>query len=223
MSVSGSAPTEDFARPASNWRANTLEWSKVMSSDSNRPPGRVPAEEWLNVFALVSYIPAPLGEFLDNLRRELVPHDDPRAHISLLPPRPLAGEWRQAWAEVCQTLQRHPAFEVELIGIRAFPVTDVIYLDVGAGTRELCEIHAAMNVNSLAFKEPFSYHPHVTLAQGIPHQDAREAIHLAERRWREYRGQRSFRAEHAVFVQNTVSDRWLDLAEIRLADPSVNL
>jgi 2'-5' RNA ligase len=194
-----------------------------MSSDPNGPPGRVPAEEWLNVFALVSYIPAPLGEFLDRLRRELVPSDDPRAHVSLLPPRPLAGGWRQAWDEVRNTLQRRPAFDVELTGIRTFPVTDVIYLEVGAGAAELCEIHAAMNSNSLAFEEPFAYHPHVTLAQDISHQHVADLIKLAERRWQEFRGQRSFRAERAVFVQNTISDRWLDLAEYRLSSTPVNL
>jgi 2'-5' RNA ligase len=194
-----------------------------MSSDPKGSPGRVPAEEWLNVFALVSYIPPPLGEFLDQLRRELVPHDDPRAHVSLLPPRPLANQWRQAWAEVRQTLERHAPFEVELTGIHTFPVTDVIYLDVGAGASELCDIHAAINANSLAFEEPFAYHPHVTLAQDVAHRDVAEAIELAGRRWREFRGQRSFLAEQAVFVQNTVGDRWLDLAEFQFADKHVNL
>ena len=193
-----------------------------MSSDPNGPPGRVPAEEWLNVFALVTYIPAPLGEFLDHLRRELVPHDDPRAHVSLLPPRPLAGEWRQAWAEVRNALEHRAAFEVELTGIRTFPVTDVIYLEVGAGSAELCDIHAAMNSNSLAFHEPFAYHPHVTLAQDIAHQDVAHVLERAERHWREFRGPRSFRAERAVFVQSTISDRWLDLAEYRLGNAPVN-
>jgi len=187
-----------------------------MSSRPNGPSGPVPPEEWLNIFALVMYIPPPLGEFLDRLRRELVPDDDPRAHVSLLPPRPLAGEWRQAWAEVRETLQRRPAFEVELTDIRTFPVTDVIYLEVGAGAGELREIHAAMNSNSLAFQEPFAYHPHVTLAQDVAHHNVADLLKLAERRWREYRGQRRFRAEHAVFVQNTINDRWLDLAEYRL-------
>jgi 2'-5' RNA ligase len=194
-----------------------------MSPHPNGPPGRVPPEEWLNVFALVTYIPAPLGEFLDELRREMVPHDDPRAHVSLLPPRPLAGDWRQAWAEVRHTLERRASFEVELTGIRTFPVTDVIYLEVGAGARELCDIHTAMNSNSLAFHEPFAYHPHVTLAQDISHQDVPDTLKLAERRWREFRGQRSFRVERAVFVQSTISDRWLDLAEYRLASTPVNL
>jgi 2'-5' RNA ligase len=187
-----------------------------MSSHANGPSGHVPPEEWLNIFALVMYIPPPLGEFLDRLRRELVPDDDPRAHVSLLPPRPLAGEWRQAWAEVHEALQRRHAFEVELTEIHTFPVTDVIYLEVGAGAGELREIHAAMNSNSLAFREPFAYHPHVTLAQDISHDDVADLLKLAEQRWREYRGARRFRAERAVFVQNTISDRWLDLAEYRL-------
>ena len=194
-----------------------------MSSDPNGPPGRVPAEEWLNVFALVTYIPAPLGEFLDELRRELVPHDDPRAHISLLPPRPLAGGWRQAWAEVCDTLRNRAPFDVELTGIRTFPVTDVVYLEVGAGARELCDIHTALNSNSLAFEEPFAYHPHVTLAQDIPGRDVAGVRELAERRWREFRGARGFRAERAMFVQNTIRDRWLDLAAYELGSAAVNL
>lgn len=194
-----------------------------MSFDPNGPPGHVPAEEWLNVFALVTYIPAPLGEFLDRLRRELVPHDDPRAHVSLLPPRPLAGEWRQAWAEICNTLERRAPFDVELTGIRTFPVTDVIHLEVGPGAAELCDIHDAMNANSLVFKEPFAYHPHVTLAQDLPHQSIADVLQLAKRRWQEFRGERRFRAERAVFVQNTISDRWLDLAEYRLGSSLVNL
>jgi len=58
-------------------------------------------------------------------------------------------------------------------------VTDVIYLEVGAGARELCDIHTAMNSNSLAFHEPFAYHPHVTLAQDISHQDVPDTLKLA--------------------------------------------
>jgi len=80
-----------------------------------------------------------------------------------------------------------------------------------------------MNADSLAFVEPFAYHPHVTLAQDVSHPDVAEALELAERRWREFRGQRSFRIEHAVFVQNSAGGRWLDLAEFRLADRRVNL
>jgi 2'-5' RNA ligase len=81
----------------------------------------------------------------------------------------------------------------------------------------------AQSSGSVTFEEPFAYHPHVTLAQDISHQHVADLIKLAERRWQEFRGQRSFRAERAVFVQNTISDRWLDLAEYRLSSTPVNL
>jgi len=44
-----------------------------MGFNSNGVLSRIPAEQRLNVFALVIYIPDPLGRFLDDLRRELVP------------------------------------------------------------------------------------------------------------------------------------------------------
>ena len=60
-----------------------------MGCNENGVPSRPSLEERLNVFALVVYIPGPLGVFLDELRRELVPHYNPHAHVSVLPPRPL--------------------------------------------------------------------------------------------------------------------------------------
>ena len=41
----------------------------------------------MNQFALVIYIPDPLGRFLDDLRRELAPDCVPHAHVSVLPPQ----------------------------------------------------------------------------------------------------------------------------------------
>ena len=77
-------------------------------------------------------------------------------------------------------------------------------------------MHDAMNADPLAFREPFPYYPHVTLAQEIPHQQLTELGETARRRWQEYGGRRSFRVERAVFVQNTLSDTWIDLAEYAL-------
>ena len=57
-----------------------------MGSVQNGGPCLVPEGQRLNVFALVVYIPDPLGRFLDDLRRELVPHYNPHAHVSVLPP-----------------------------------------------------------------------------------------------------------------------------------------
>jgi 2'-5' RNA ligase len=188
-----------------------------MNVEGNGDGCRVPVEERLNIFALVIYIPGPLGRFLDDLRRELVPHSNPHAHVSVLPPRPLAVDWRTASDEVRSVLGVWTSFEIELTGISVFPVTDVVYIQLGSGAEELRRMHAAMNSGSLAFHEPFAYHPHVTLAQEIPNSDVPPVCQIAEDRWREYRGPRSFRADQAVFVQSTIGNCWMDLAEYSLA------
>src|SRR5581483_642798 len=97
-----------------------------------------------------------------------------------------------------------------------FPVTDVIYIEVGAGGSELRRMHEAMHQTDLAFEEPFPYHPHITLAQEIPHDRVDELRELARRRWREFTGPRSFRADRAAFVQNTMDNRWIDLDDYSL-------
>jgi len=183
-----------------------------MGSEPHEAHCSIPPEERLNIFALVIYIPPPLGLVLDDLRRELVPHDNPHAHISVLPPRPLAVEWQAASGQMRALAGAWAPFDVELTGIEIFPVTNVIYIGVGSGTAELRRMHAATNTRSLAFEEPFVYHPHITLAQEIPHEKVSAVHGLAVRRWKEFAGERSFRAERAVLVQNTLSGHWLDLA-----------
>ena len=178
-------------------------------------------EQRLNIYALVIYIPAPLGVFLDDLRRELVPTYKPRAHVSVLPPRPLTGEWPSAVETGRNLIESWSPFNIELAEIKVFPVTNVIYLEVGEGARELTAMNAAMNAGGLRFDEPFEYHPHVTLAQEVTHDQVLHLENLAKQRWAEYRGDRSFRAERAAFVQNTTHNAWLDLAEYSLGAVAV--
>jgi len=187
-----------------------------MASDVDGDCSRIPAEQRLNIFALVSYIPDPLGWFLDHLRRELVPGCDPHAHVSVLPPRPLAVSWQTASAEAAALTADWAPFDVELTEISVFPVTGVVYLEVGRGSDELRRMHAAMNTTSLAFQEPFPYHPHITLAQELPLDQVPGVRDLAARRWREYADRRSFSAAHAVLVQNTLDNQWIDLARYDL-------
>jgi 2'-5' RNA ligase len=189
-----------------------------MGSDSNGVMLGVPAaqridEDRLNVFALVIYIPDPLGRFLDDLRRELAPACNPHAHVSVLPPRPLGVDWQVAGEQVRGLTETQPPFAVGLAGVRIFPVTNVIYIEVGAGASELHHMHDAINRGALAFEEPFVYSPHITLAQQIEHDQVQAVHELAERRWKEFTGPTAFRAERAAFVQNTVGNCWIDLAE----------
>jgi 2'-5' RNA ligase len=192
-----------------------------MGSNHNGVPGRVPAGGQLNVFALVIYIPEPLGLFLDDLRRELAPASNPHAHVSVLPPRPLAVGWQAASVQARALTEAWAPFEIQLTGLQVFPVTNVIYLEIGAGGAELRRMNAAMNTGDLEFEEPFPYHPHVTLAQEIPQPEVRAIHELARRRWEEYRGSCVFRAERTVFVQNTLDNCWLDLAEYSLGAVAV--
>src|SRR5688572_25446884 len=178
----------------------------------------VPEAERKNVFAVVIYIPKPLGTFLDNLRRELVPAYNPHAHVSVLPPRPLSVDWRIASAQALELMDARTAFDVELTTVGIFPKTDVVYIEVGKGAAELEMLHAVMNTGPFLFAEPFPYRPHITLAQEVPPERVAAVHDLACQRWREFQGSRTFRAERAVFVQNTVGDSWIDLAEYSLGN-----
>jgi 2'-5' RNA ligase len=166
----------------------------------------------LTVYALVIYIPDPLGRFLDDLRRELAPKCNPHAHVSVLPPRALTVNWEVASRHARPIAEGCAGFDVELTRVQVFSATNVIYLEIGEGAARLQELHAALSTGVLAFPEPYAYHPHVTLAQEFPSEQLPGMKELAERRWREFRGSKTFRAERAVFVRNTEGDCWQDLA-----------
>ena len=170
----------------------------------------------VNQFALVIYIPDPLAKFLDEVRRGLVPGCSPRAHVSVLPPRPLFIDQEVACSEAREVADDFAPFEIGLGDVEIFPVTDVVYISLAKGSEELRRMHRAMTVGGLAHREPFPYHPHVTLAQELPQEDVGRVFERARQRWQEYRGNRSFRADQMYFVQNTAQNRWLDLAPIWL-------
>jgi len=184
-------------------------------SSSSLPEGSVGR---LNQYALVAYIDGRLGEFLFNLRQEIVPGCKLRSHVSILPPRPLAGSAVEAEATefVRASSRRHEAFDVGLGQIEVFPVTNVIYIAIAGGLPELHAMHDELNAQSLAYAEPFRYHPHITLAQEISEAEHAGALQLCEARWREYSGPRSFPVETLTFVQNSTNCGWLDLAEAHL-------
>jgi 2'-5' RNA ligase len=167
----------------------------------------------INSYALISYLPEPLAGYLDSLRCELVPRCQARTHVTVLPPRPLAaGLPDAAWRDLNDYLNDFPPFGVELTSIEVFEGTNVLYLSVGAGFRELERMHAALNRGSLQFAEPYQFHPHVTLAQELLPERVAAAAALARSRWRECPYSRSFLVDRLTFVQNTLENRWVDLA-----------
>jgi len=172
--------------------------------------------ERINLFALVVYIPDPLAQFLDDLRRELTPGCLPRAHVTILPPRPLSTSAPVAIEKARSVVSGFAPFEIATGEVEIFNSSDVIYIAIREGDRELRELYRSLNNDALAFKEPYPYQPHITLAQDLKPGQVSEIRQRAQARWADYRGSRRVRAERAVFVQSKADCTWVDLAEFRL-------
>jgi 2'-5' RNA ligase len=170
----------------------------------------------INSFALVSYIPKPLADFLDRLRQELVPNCFLRAHVTILPPRPISSSPEAAWETIRALAPRFAPFDVEMTQVEVFPVSDVIHIGIGRGREEMEAMHAGLNVDGLKFPEPYPYHPHVTLAQELKGDEVDELARVARTRWAESAIPKTFRVDKVFFVQNTRRKEWLDLGESAL-------
>jgi 2'-5' RNA ligase len=171
----------------------------------------------VNSFAVVSYLSDPLAGFLTRLRRDLVPQCLAKAHVTVLPPRPLSSSPEEAWQELQRGLQDFQPFRLELGEISIFPGFQAVYLSIETGCQELERMHAALNTGRLAYDEPFQYYPHLTLAQELAPQELAAAMELAAARWREFPHSRGFTVDKLTFVQNTLQNCWIDLAAMDLA------
>jgi 2'-5' RNA ligase len=157
------------------------------------------------------------------MRQELVPDCFLRAHVTILPPRPISSPPGAAWDLVRWFAPQFAPFEVNLANVEVFPVSDVIYVNIAAGTEQLTQMHAAMNADGLCFPDAFSYHPHVTLAQNLQPDQVDELTRVARARWAECPYPKTFRVDKAVFVQNTRKSGWIDLGECRLGHDDAKL
>lgn len=169
-----------------------------------------------NLFALVSYIPGTLGEFLDRLREELVAGCKPHAHVTILPPRPTTADLQANRRTIEDRLDRFGSFQVGFTGVQIFQKSNVIYAALDQGGTELAAMHAALAVEGLEFDEKFPYHPHVTLAQDLDPATVPQVLELATRRWRESALARTFVVDSLTFVQNRGGSNWIDLAQFDL-------
>ena len=169
-----------------------------------------------SLFALVTYIPDPLGFFLDSLRQELVPSCNLRAHVTVLPPRKLAIRTDTAWQKIRNEAERYPGFEIAIDDVEIFSMSSVVYLRLQGGGKELVQFHDLLNTDGLHCKEAYPYQPHVTLAQNMAPEQVGGIFELARRRWANYRGPRKFAANRVTFVRGETLDCWVDLEECML-------
>jgi 2'-5' RNA ligase len=114
-------------------------------------------------FALVSYIPTPLGPVLDDLRRKVPGNDRTQAHITLLPPRKLQVCVEDASEQATRILGNFGGFNVQLSSVEQFPITNVLYLNLTDGSSNIHALHNELNQDGLADDEQFEFHPHLTL------------------------------------------------------------
>ncbi len=165
---------------------------------------------------MVSYLDGPLSVFVDEFRRDVIPGNELKAHITILPPRPLAGSVGETLEALPGLVRNYPAFEVEAAGPRTFAATRVVYLPADSGRENLVRLNGALNQEGLYFPEVFEYTPHITLAQDPPGSSLEDVLELARRRWEGYRGPRRFVLERLTLVQYSRTGRWIDLAEAEL-------
>jgi 2'-5' RNA ligase len=169
----------------------------------------------INSYAIVSYIPGALGEFITRLREELVSGCVAQSHVTILPPRALFAEQHDLESSVAILSAEYPPFTIQMPRLSVFRQTSVIFAEIETGYDQLVEMHHAFSAAPFAAEEPFEYHPHITLAQGIQPEQVDAMFELAQRRWAEA-PTNSALIENLTFVQNTVQNRWIDLMECDL-------
>lgn len=172
-------------------------------------------------FALVSYIPEPLGSFLRSLRRELPGDENPQAHITLLPPRPLRASVDLVSREAQTVLSGFHPFTVQLSEVKVFPETNILYLDISEGNKMLHKMHEALNTGVLEHDESFDFLPHLTMSGPVPPHDIARFRAQAKQAWRKYKGATTFAVNEVVALWQplyTSPDDWNRVWTQRLGD-----
>ena len=169
-------------------------------------------------YALVAYVKSELGEFVEDLRRELHPvHAHLPTHLTVLPPRPLQGSEEEAAAMLRRLSGQVAPFQVELGEVESFlPITPTVFIRVSYAGYRMRELHDLLNRTPLAYDEPFPYMPHVTVAKLGDNDRAAEVLQKSKMRWESYPGSHRIFVERLTFVRGN-DHTWTDLAEVALS------
>ena len=170
----------------------------------------------LNSYALVAYLRGPLADFVDNLRRGFTPGCTHRAHVTLLPPRPLAGGLEEAITHCENVLHDIKPFDVRAGAVSSFEVSEVIKLSVDSGGEQLRSLHDELNRGPLRHAEKFDYEPHITLAQNVAPEQLQDCLQQARDAWQKIGPASTFALSVCTFVQEVECDCWDDLATVQL-------
>lgn len=171
----------------------------------------------LNSYALVAYLRGPLANFVDNLRRGFTPGCTHRAHVTLLPPRPLTAGVEEAIAHCENVLRDVQPFDVRAGAVSLFETSEVIKLSLDSGGEQLRHLHDRLNQGPLRHKEKFCYEPHITLAQDVPAEQVQDCLRQARDAWKKIGPASTFALSVCTFVQEVdCDDCWDDLVTVQL-------
>lgn len=158
----------------------------------------IPETPNCGAFALVSYIPDPLGSFLEGLQQFLPAQVQP--HITILPPRPLKLPVEAASKSARKILREFPPFYVKLSRVCYFPGTNFLYLDVAEGNTLLRKLHQALNTGDLVYPEHLEFRPHLTLGGPVGLERLPAFQQQIETAWRSAWQPRRFRLSEIVGI-----------------------
>ncbi len=168
-------------------------------------------------YALVTYLRNPIGEFVENLRQELHPTTEHMAaHLTILPPRELAGREEDAVEFLEEVCSRVIPFMVELGDVETFlPTTPTVFIQVKRAAYRMRELHDRLCSHGLGCEEIWPYIPHLTIVKTNNNFEAQTAYEIARDKWARFSGDRDVLVEKLMFVRE-VDGRWQDVAPLPL-------
>ncbi len=176
------------------------------------------AEPQVPQYAVVAYVRCALGRWVEDLRRELLPHEPLLpAHVTILPPRLLRGSERQAVDLLESVCPQVPPFEITLGDVETFvPTTPTVFLRVAHAAYKLRELHDRLNQGAFFYEEPLRYMPHLTIVKVAEGMQAQAAAGVVRERWPLYHGSRRILIDELTFVRERGNFQWDDLAPVHL-------
>jgi 2'-5' RNA ligase len=168
-------------------------------------------------YALVAYVHHPVGDFVENLRRELHPVTAHMpAHLTILPPRELQGTEQAALEFLEEACSRIVPFDVELGDVETFlPTTPTVFIQVKRAAYRMRELHDQLCSRGLNCEEAWPYIPHLTIVKTELDQQALAAAVVARERWGQFDGPRKIHVDELMFVRETAG-HWQDVASVPL-------
>jgi 2'-5' RNA ligase len=169
-------------------------------------------------YALVAYVRNSLGKFVESMREELHPdHTHSPAHITILPPRSLAGSEEEALRGLRERLADTEAFQVRVGEVETFhPTTPTVFLRVERDAHRIRDLHDRLNIGPLGCAEPWPFMPHLTIVKMPEAVQTQDALEESRRRWKQFQGGRTATISDVTFVREGTGGHWVDIATIPL-------